>query len=51
MVSTIVSASEMTGMTSTVDVCVDPDVEDIELQLTVQLTATNGEAGEFLMHM
>jgi hypothetical protein len=46
MVSTMVSAREMTGMTSTVDVCVDPDVEDIELQLTVQLTATNGEAVE-----
>ena len=41
----MVSASEMTGMTSTVDVCVDPDVDGIELQLIVTLTANDGKAG------
>lgn len=47
----MVSASEVAGMTSTVDVCVDPDVDDIELQLIVELTATNVKASEFLSHI
>ena len=47
MTDAMVSASETNGMTSTVDVCVDPDVDAIELPLTVTLTATDGKAGEF----
>ena len=47
MVNTVVNTNEVTGMTNTVDVCVDPDVDDIECELTVTLTATGVKAGEF----
>ena len=47
----MVSVSETNGMTSIVDVCVDPDVDAIDLPLTVTLTATDRKAGEFPAHM